>query len=86
MKIEYDKEHDAAYFEFSSADSLRQMKLENARIVDYGADGAVVGVEFISPSRGMDLQGVPRAAEIEIEARKIGLPIRLPRRIERAAG
>ncbi len=86
MKIEYDKEHDAAYFEFSAADSAHQVKLDNARIVDYGADGAVVGVEFISPSRGMDLQGVPRAAEIEIEARKIGLPIRLPRGIERAAG
>lgn len=83
MKIEYDKKHDAAYFEFSEAASARQVKLDNSRIVDYGADGAVVGVEFISPSRGMNLAGVPRAVEIEREARKIGLPIRSP---ARAAG
>lgn len=75
MKLEYDRRHDAAYFAFSSADSARQVKLDNARIVDYGADGAVVGVELLSPSRGMDLTDVPHAAEIEKEARKAGLPI-----------
>ena len=84
MKVEYDREHDAAYFEFSSGESARQLKLDNARIVDYGADGTVVGVEFISPSRVMNLEGVPRAAEIEREARRIGLPIRIPRPVERA--
>ncbi|MDQ3524345.1 MAG: hypothetical protein M3451_04745 [Chloroflexota bacterium] len=49
------------------------MKIDNGRIVDHGADGSVVGVEFISPSRGMDLTDVPRAKEIEKEARKAGL-------------
>lgn len=78
MKLQYDKRRDAAYFAFSSADSVRQVKLGNARIVDYGADGTVVGVEFISPSRGMDLTDVPHAAEIEKAARKVGLPIRQP--------
>lgn len=82
MKLEYDKRHDAAYFAFSSADSVRQVKLDNARIVDYGADGEVIGVEFISPSRGLDMTEVPRAAEIEKEARQAGLPIR--RRVARA--
>lgn len=76
MKLEYDKRHDAAYFAFSSADSVRQEMLDNARIVDYGVDGEVVGVEFISPSRGMDLTDVPHAADIEKAARKAGLPIR----------
>jgi uncharacterized protein YuzE len=76
MKVEHDKAHDAAYFKFSSARSERQVKLDNTRIVDYAADGAVVGVEFISPSRGMNLAGVPHAAEIEREARRLGLPIR----------
>jgi hypothetical protein len=36
----------------------------------------VVGVEFISPSRGVNLAGVPRAAEIERKVRRLGLPIR----------
>ena len=79
MKSAYDKRHDAAYFEFSGADSVRQVQLDDARIIDYAADGSVVGVEFIAPSRGVDLADVPRAAEIEREARRLGLPIRLGR-------
>lgn len=81
MRTEYDKKGDAAYFAFSSAASVRQERLSNLRVIDYGANGDVVGVEFISPSRGMDLTGVPRAAEIERSARRLGLPIR---RITRA--
>ena len=75
-KVELDRQHDAAYFAFSAADSARQVKLDNARIIDYAADGSVVGVEFISPSRGVNLDGVPRAAEIEREVRRLGLPLR----------
>jgi uncharacterized protein YuzE len=83
MRTEYDKEHDAAYFAFSSAAAVRQERLSNLRVIDYGADGAVVGVEFVSPSGGMDLTGVPRANEIAQAARELGLPVR---RIARAAG
>jgi hypothetical protein len=36
----------------------------------------VAYVEFISPSRGVNLAGVPRAAEIEREVRRLGPPIR----------
>jgi len=43
------------------------------RIIDYDTNGTVVGVEFIRPSRGIDLTGVPKAAEIAREARKLGL-------------
>ena len=77
MKIEYDRTVDAAYFSFSVAASTRQEKLDNARIIDFDADGEVVGVEFIAPSLGMDLTGVPRAIEIAREARKLGLRVRV---------
>ena len=76
MKARYDRKGDAAYVEFSSADSARQVALDDATILDYAADGSVVGVEFISPSRGVNLAGVPRAAEVEREVRRLGLPIR----------
>jgi uncharacterized protein YuzE len=76
VKVEFDRRHDAAYFAFSAAAAVRQVKMDNARIVDYAADGSVVGVEFISPSRGVNLEGVPRAADIEREVRRLGLPIR----------
>jgi uncharacterized protein YuzE len=78
MKTEYDPKRDAAYFEFSRAHSVRQERLSDLRIIDYGADGKVVGVEFLSPSLGMDLTGIPNASEIEREARRLGLPIRGP--------
>jgi uncharacterized protein YuzE len=76
MKVELDRQPDAAYFAFSATASVRQVKMDNARIIDYAADGSVVGVAFISPSRGVNLAGVPRAAEIDREARRLGLPIR----------
>jgi uncharacterized protein YuzE len=76
VKTTFDREHDVADVEFSSADSARQIALDDATIVDYAADGSVVGVEFISPSRGVNLSGVPRAADIEREVRRLGLPIR----------
>ncbi len=78
MKVEFDKRRDVAYFSFSSAGAARQVRLDAARIIDYGADGAVVGVEFLSPSRGIELPGLPRAVEIEREARRVGLVIRVP--------
>lgn len=78
MRVEHDKAHDVAYFEFSTEASMRQERLDPGRIIDYGADGSVVGVEFISPSFGIDLSGVPRAADVEREARRIGLRVRVP--------
>jgi len=77
MKVEYDRSVDAAYFSFSIAASARQEKLDDARIIDYDAQGEIVGVEFITPSRGMDLTGVPRATEIAREARRLGLRVRV---------
>jgi len=51
--------------------------LEQIRHLPLGQpDRLVAGVEFISPSRGVNLAGVPRAAEIEREVRRLGLPIR----------
>ena len=77
MKIEYDRGVDAAYFSLSAAASARQEKLDDARIIDYDADGQVVGVEFITPSLGLDLTGIPGASEIAREARKVGLRVRV---------
>ena len=75
MKIEYDRGVDAAYVSFSTATVARQEKLDDARIIDYDADGIVVGIEFLAPSLGLDLTGVPRATEIVREARRMGLSV-----------
>ena len=78
MKVESDKQRDVVYFSFSTVDAARQVILGAGRIVDVAADETLVGVEFLSPSRGIDLSGVPRAVEIEREARRLGLIIRVP--------
>jgi len=75
MKVGHDARHDAAYFSFADVDAVRQEKLDDGRIVDYGADGSVVGVEFLAPSQGLNLAGVPRAPEIARAARRHGLRI-----------
>lgn len=75
MKVEHDAEHDVAYFAFAGGAAARHEVLDDARIVDHAADGSVVGFEFIAPSRGLDLAGVPRAAEIARAARRRGLRV-----------
>jgi len=78
MKIEHDKRHDVIYFAFSSEGATRQVRLDAGRLIDYGEDGAIVGVEFLRPSQGISLAGVPHGAEIEDEARRLGLRIQVP--------
>ncbi len=75
MKTTYDRGADAAYFRFSAAASTRQVPLDDGRILDYAADGSLVGVEVLSPSRGVDLAGVPRAEEIARAARRRGFRV-----------
>lgn len=75
MKAEYDRDADAAYFQFSPSDSARQVRLDDSRIVDYASDGSLVGVEILSPSRGVDLSGIPRAVEIAGVLRRLGFRV-----------
>ena len=63
--FQYDEAADAAYLEFSDATFDHMERLDDQRAVDYAADGTVIGVEMLSPARGVDLAGLPHAAEIE---------------------
>lgn len=75
MKVEHDTRHDTAYFAVGAGDSVRQEALDGGRVVDYGADGSVIGIEFLAPSRGLDLAGIPHATEIARAARRHGLRV-----------
>lgn len=62
----YDSDADILYVELRDGEaSATQKFLDDLRILDYSADGAVVGVEFISASAGIDLTDVPSAASVE---------------------
>ena len=76
MKVQFDRRHDTLYVQYSTVPSARQERRSGDRVIDYGADGSVVGVEFLSPSRGVDLSGVPRHAELERALTGLGVAIK----------
>ena len=62
----YDHEGDILYVRLRDAESsASQVFLDDLRILDYSADGGVVGVEFIGASGGVDLRDVPFARRVE---------------------
>lgn len=62
----YDSEAEVLYVQLLDDEtSANQKFLDDLRILDYSADGAVVGVEFIAASAGIDLTDVPFAARVE---------------------
>ena len=75
-KASYSDTADALYVYLSDADAVeRTQALDDRRMVDFGADGSVVGVEFLDASAGVDLHDVPNAQEIEQLVRSLNLPL-----------
>jgi uncharacterized protein YuzE len=73
--LEYDESVDAAYLEFSTAEFHHMVNLDDRRAIDYDEDGSVIGVEILSPSRGVRLEGLPYARDIERVLVARGFPI-----------
>ncbi len=60
LLLEYDESVDAAYITVKEAEWDHQVRLDDARGIDYASDGSVIGVEILSPRRkGVNLQGLP---------------------------
>ncbi|HEY3078909.1 MAG TPA: DUF2283 domain-containing protein [Chloroflexota bacterium] len=83
-EVRHDPEADALYVRFAAAPVARTAPLDDDRIVDYAADGSVVGVELLSVSHGSDIAGLPHAAAVERALRRLGLPIADPAAAARA--
>lgn len=67
MTIRFDPDADALYVAFAdrrAGDVARTEELGDGRQVDYDASGAILGVEFLFVSQGLNLTGVPRADEV----------------------
>ena len=65
MLIEYDESVDAAYLTVSDAAWDHQVRLDDARGIDYAADGSVIGIEILSPRRnGVLLDGLPLREDV----------------------
>ena len=64
MTFELDPNANAAYVQISGRAVLSTRELDSQRIVDCGADGEIVGIEFLGVSRGVDLRGLPHREQM----------------------
>ena len=63
---DYDPDGDTLYVRLRDGGTVaRQTFLDDSRIIDHSDDGAVVGIEFIGASAGVDLGDVPFAQQVE---------------------
>ena len=63
--ITYSETADALYIQLQEAEVTRTVSVDDFRIVDYAADGSVVGVEFLDASEGLQLAGLPLSDRLE---------------------
>lgn len=75
--VTYDQETDILYVRLQVGESTKQTFLDDARIIDRSADGAILGVEFLGASDGVDLVDVPFAQTVQrlIEESGLGLKV-----------
>ncbi len=51
MKIEYDKDADAMYIEFSEGEFAKNKKIDNDTIIDLDSNNNILGIEIINVSK-----------------------------------
>jgi uncharacterized protein YuzE len=73
--ITYSEESDAVYIQLSDEKIVRTQIIDDARFVDYDANGNVVGIELLGASGGLDLRELPEQKRLESEARVLNFPI-----------
>jgi uncharacterized protein YuzE len=77
LLLEYDEAVDAAYLSVSEAEFDHREALDDARGVNYAADGTVIGIELLSPRRRVVvLDGLPYEADVERVMRAVGFRVR----------
>ena len=60
MTVSYDAQADVLYVRVQERRRARTEPLDTYRLVDYGEDDSIVGIEFLEASRGLCLDGMPR--------------------------
>lgn len=76
LLLEYDESVDAAYLTLADEPWDHQVRLDDARGINYAADGSVIGIEILSPRRkGVLLDGLPYRDDIVRVMRAVGFRI-----------
>ena len=63
MKVKYDKENDILYIRFSDAPVIESDEEKKGLILDYGAEGNIIGIEILNASKNI---GQPSKLEYEV--------------------
>jgi transcriptional regulator with XRE-family HTH domain/uncharacterized protein YuzE len=75
MELKHDPDADALYVRFTESPWDRTKQLDDARHIDYVADGTVIGIEILGVRNGVDVVGLPRAAEVADLLRRHGIKV-----------
>jgi uncharacterized protein YuzE len=76
LLLEYDESVDAAYLRLTDSAMDHQVRLDDARGINYAADGSVIGIEILSPRRkGVVLDGLPFPDDVARVMRSCGFRI-----------
>lgn len=75
--VKYDKEADMLYVRFSEEATHHTVQVDDLRMIDYSADNAVIGLEFVDASGGVDLRDMPFRARAEALLGDSGLELPL---------
>jgi hypothetical protein len=79
VEVEYDREHRVLYIRLDPSKPHGYTRsLDLYRVVDYADDGTPIGVELISPNRGVDLTGLPQPEKIQEVLDRHGLKVLQP--------
>lgn len=73
--VEYDEQADAVYVYLSDREVTQTKALDDYRNIDLDDVGAVVGVEFLGVSGGIELTNVPKRAEVVALLRPLSLQV-----------
>ncbi len=83
--IKHDQTADAAYVYLSPVRKVAQTRcVDDYRMVDYGRDGRVLGVELLEVSDGVDLDGIPERETIRRLLQDIGIEVTEPAQQEQS--
>ena len=64
MTLELDTQANAAYVQIAKKSVASTRELDSQRIVDYDAHGEIIGIEFLTVSRGVDLRDLPHRDQL----------------------
>ena len=74
-RVEHSEGADAIYIQFAEVAVQRTEALDDRRMLDWAADGTLLGIEFLDVSGGIDLTGISQRQQLEPLLHEFGFPI-----------